>query len=172
MKTNQTLARVPSPRMKGTVKRTWNLPAELAETLELEAKRRRTTVTSVLHGILGRALATKDPLEETLAIEARIAATLDRQGREIERLQRSQQVALALIDGLTKALLLRLDDPPAERLRERRAQAQVTYEKLLKNVGRELKLETGAVGLLESEEAEPSRSAVSSSPRAGNGAHA
>ena len=39
--------------MKGTVKRTWNLPLELAETLDLEAKRRRTTVTSVLHGILG-----------------------------------------------------------------------------------------------------------------------
>jgi hypothetical protein len=158
--------------MKGTVKRTWNLPQELAESLELEAKRRRTTVTSVLHGILGRALATKDPLEETLAIEARIAATLDRQGREIERLQRSQQVALALIDGLTKALLLRLEDPPAERLRERRAQAQVTYEKLLKNVGRELKLETGAVGLLESEDGEAPRSAASPPSCASNGTHA
>jgi hypothetical protein len=158
--------------MKGTVKRTWTLPQELAESLELEAKRRRTTVTSVLHGILSRALATKDPLEETLAIEARIAATLDRQGREIERLQRSQQVALALIDGLTKALLLRLEDPPAERLRERRAQAQVTYERLLKNVGRELKLETGAVGLLGRDDGNPSGSAASPPSRAGNGTHA
>jgi hypothetical protein len=158
--------------MQGTVKRTWNLPADLAEALEREAKRRRTTVTAVLHGILGRALATKDPLEETLAIEARIAATLDRQGREIDRLQRSQQVTLALIDGLTKALLLRLEDPPSERLRERRAQAQLTYEKLLKNVGRELKLESGVVSLVEGEEAAAGRSSVSVADRAGNGTHA
>jgi len=132
----------------GTVKRTWNLPRALAEALEREAARQRTTVTAVLHALLERALETKDPLKETFAIEARVAATLDRQAREIERLQRSQQVTLALLDGLTKALLLRLEDPPAERFRERRAQAQMTYDKLLKAVGRDLKLETGAAALL------------------------
>jgi hypothetical protein len=132
----------------GTVKRTWNLPSALAVALEREAARQRITVTAVLHAILAKALETRDPLEETFAIEARVAATLDRQAREIERLQRSQQVTLALLDGLTKALLLRLEDPPAEQFRERRAQAQLTYDKLLKAVGRELKLESGVAALL------------------------
>ena len=172
MRASQTRSALRSGRMQGTVKRTWNLPVDLAEALTREAKRRRTTVTAVLHGILGRGLATKDPLEETLAIEARIAATLDRQGREIDRLQRSQQVTLALIDGLTKALLLRLEDPPSERLRERRAQAQITYEKLLKNVGRELKLESGVAALVESDETGASGSSVAGADRSGNGAHA
>lgn len=134
----------------GTVKRTWNLPSALAEALEREASRQRTTVTAVLHAILEKALETRDPLEETFAIEARVAATLERQAREIERLQRSQQVTLALLDGLTKALLLRIEDPPAERFKERRAQAQLTYDKLLKAVGRELKLESGAAALMSS----------------------
>ena len=65
MRASQTRSALRSGRMQGTVKRTWNLPLDLAEALEREAKRRRTTVTTVLHGILGRALATKDPLEET-----------------------------------------------------------------------------------------------------------
>jgi len=131
-----------------TVKRTWNLRSALAGALEKEAARQRTTVTAVLHAILEKALETRDPLEETFAIEARVAATLERQAREIERLQRSQQVTLALLDGLTKALLLRLEDPPAETFKERRAQAQLTYDKLLKAVGRELKLESGAATLM------------------------
>jgi hypothetical protein len=150
MRAGHTRAGLPSRRMSGTVKRTWNVPRELSEALEREAARQRSTVTAVLHGILGRALAQRDPLEETRAIEARVAATLERQGRDIERLQRSQQVTLALLDGLTKALLLRLEDPPAERLRERRAQAQLTYERLVRHVGRELRLEGGlAAGLRE-----------------------
>ena len=40
MRTNQTPIRVPSRRMKGTVKRTWNLPLELAETLDANHKER------------------------------------------------------------------------------------------------------------------------------------
>lgn len=143
----------------GTVKRTWNLRSALAEALEKEAVRQRTTVTAVLHAILEKALETRDPLEETFAIEARVAATLERQAREIERLQRSQQVTLALLDGLTKALLLRLEDPPRETFKERRAQAQLTYDKLLKAVGRELKLESGAAALMSSGGEAPAGSA-------------
>lgn len=66
------------------------------------------------------------------AAEERIAATLERLGREIRRIGTAQQAQLALTDALSRVILLCLPEPPAAVRAGAEADARRRHDTLLR----------------------------------------
>ena len=77
--------------------------------------------------------------EDLSQAEARIAATLERQGRELRRLATALHAHFALTDALAKVILLRLPEPPSDAYEQAKARAKVRYERFLKSVAISMK---------------------------------
>lgn len=67
------------------------------------------------------------------AAEERIAASLDRLGREIRSVTLAQQALFAFVDSLVKTLLTCIAEPPSDA--HDQAQGKFRYDRFLKSVG-------------------------------------
>jgi hypothetical protein len=71
-------------------------------------------------------------------MEQRIAASLDRLGREFRRVQTAQQAEYALLDSFVRLFLMCVPEPAGEALSPARARAAARYSNFLKNVARNM----------------------------------
>ncbi len=78
------------------------------------------------------------------AAEERIAASLDRVGREIRGVRLGQQALFAFVDSLTKTLLTCLAEPPREVYEQAVARGKLRYDRFLKSVGSAMVGDSGA----------------------------
>ena len=69
------------------------------------------------------------------AAEERIAASLDRVGREIRGVKLGQQALFAFMDSLVKTLLTCLAEPPRDVYDQALARGKLRYDRFLKSVG-------------------------------------
>ena len=69
------------------------------------------------------------------AAEERIAASLDRVGREIRSVKLGQQALFAFMDSLVKTLLTCLAEPPRDVYDQAVARGKLRYDRFLKSVG-------------------------------------
>jgi Arc/MetJ-type ribon-helix-helix transcriptional regulator len=69
------------------------------------------------------------------AAEERIAASLDRVGREIRSVKLGQQALFAFMDSLVKTLLTCLAEPPRDVYDQAVARGKLRYDRSLKSVG-------------------------------------
>jgi Arc/MetJ-type ribon-helix-helix transcriptional regulator len=69
------------------------------------------------------------------AAEERIAATLDRLGREIRAVRLGQQALFAFVDSLVKTLLTCVAEPPRDAYDQAVARGKARYDRFLKSVG-------------------------------------
>ena len=69
------------------------------------------------------------------AAEERIAATLDRLGREIRAVKLGQQALFAFVDSLVKTLLTCVAEPPRDAYDQAVARGKARYDRFLKSVG-------------------------------------
>lgn len=72
---------------------------------------------------------------EVEASEERIAASLDRLGREIRSMKPAQQALFAFVDSLVKTLLTCVPEPPTDARDQAVAQGKFRYDRFLKSVG-------------------------------------
>ncbi len=66
--------------------------------------------------------------------EQRVAASLDRLGKQFRRLGNAQQAQFALTDALARLFLICVPEPPKDVLELAKAKAKGRYEKLLRGV--------------------------------------
>jgi Arc/MetJ-type ribon-helix-helix transcriptional regulator len=71
---------------------------------------------------------------EVEASEERIAASLDRLGREIRSVKLAQQALFAFVDSLVKTLLTCIAEPPSDARDQAVAQGKFRYDRFLKSV--------------------------------------
>ena len=71
-------------------------------------------------------------------LEQRLAATLERIGRDIFRVQRAQQAHFAVTDTLIKTLLTCLPEPPADVMAQAVARAKERYRRFVKSAGQNM----------------------------------
>src|SRR6266700_3102863 len=69
------------------------------------------------------------------AAEDRIAASLDRLGRELRSVKLAQQALFAFVDSLVKTLLTCVAEPPRDAYDQAVARGKVRYDRFLKSVG-------------------------------------
>jgi hypothetical protein len=93
----------------------------------------RATIHSALNG--------RNPL---VAAEEKTAAALERIRHDIQRLERSQQAAFALIDALVKTVLTCLPEPPTDVRRQAVVVAKERYEALLRTAANGIRGESRA----------------------------
>ncbi len=77
--------------------------------------------------------------EDLSQAEARIAASLERHGREIRRLATALHAHFALTDALAKVILLCVPEPPSDVYDQAKARAKARYERFLKSVAFSMK---------------------------------
>lgn len=71
-------------------------------------------------------------------VEERIAATLNRQAKELRSVHTAQLATFAYVDALTKVLLTCIAEPPNEMLDQAKARAKRRYEKFLISVAQNM----------------------------------
>ena len=71
-------------------------------------------------------------------VEERIAATLNRQAKELRSVHTAQLATFAYVDALTKILLTCIAEPPNEVLDQAKARAKRRYEKFLISVAQNM----------------------------------
>jgi len=71
-------------------------------------------------------------------LEQRLAATLERIGRDLFRVQRAQQAHFAVTDTLIKTLLTCLPEPPADVMAQAVARAKERYRRFVKSAGQNM----------------------------------
>jgi hypothetical protein len=72
--------------------------------------------------------------EASQELEARMAATLERFGSELQKLYTAQQAQFALLDALAKVILTCVPEPPKESVDHARSHAMLRYDKFIKTV--------------------------------------
>src|SRR5215475_1142049 len=109
--------------------RTVRLPDQLAARISETSKKQRYPTPSAF---------IRDAIEEKLEgrngndSEDRIAATLERLGQELRRLETALQTQFALLDALCRVVLLCIPEPPPEMHAQALANAKERHQKLLK----------------------------------------
>lgn len=71
-------------------------------------------------------------------LEQRLAATLDRIGQDLFRVQRAQQAHFAVTDTLIKTLLTCLPEPSPEVMAQAVARAKERYRRFVKSAGQNM----------------------------------
>jgi len=71
-------------------------------------------------------------------LEQRLAATLDRIGRDLFRVQRAQQAHFAVTDTLIKTLLTCLPEPSPDVIAQAVARAKERYRRFVKSAGQNM----------------------------------
>jgi len=89
--------------------------------------------SAFIRAAIQRELAGRE--SEVEAAEDRIAASLDRLGREIRSIKLAQQALFAFVDSLVKTLLTCIAEPPSDTREQAVAQGKFRYDRFLKSVG-------------------------------------
>lgn len=89
--------------------------------------------STFIRAAIQRELAGRE--SEVEASEERIAASLDRLGREIRNVKLAQQALFAFVDSLVKTLLTCIAEPPSDARDQAVAQGKFRYDRFLKSVG-------------------------------------
>jgi Arc/MetJ-type ribon-helix-helix transcriptional regulator len=89
--------------------------------------------SAFIRAAIQRELAGRE--NEMDAAEERIAASLDRLGREIRSVKLAQQALFAFVDSLVKTLLTCIAEPPSDARDQAVAQGKFRYDRFLKSVG-------------------------------------
>lgn len=89
--------------------------------------------SAFIRAAIQRELAGRE--SEMEAAEERIAASLDRLGREIRSVKLAQQALFAFVDSLVKTLLTCIAEPPSDAHDQAVAQGKFRYDRFLKSVG-------------------------------------
>ncbi len=86
--------------------------------------------------------------------EQRVAASLDRLGKQLRRLGNAQQAQFALTDALARLFLICVPEPPKDVFELSKAKAKGRYEKLLRGVAENMTGEARATlsGLVDRDE--------------------
>ena len=109
--------------------RNLRLPDPLAARIaELSKKQRYATPSAFIRSAIEEKLDGRNGQEA----EDRIAATLERLGRELRRLETALQAQFALLDALCRVVLLCVPEPPPEVHAQALANAKERHRKLLK----------------------------------------
>jgi hypothetical protein len=78
-------------------------------------------------------------------VETRIAATLNRQAKDLHSVHTAQLATFAYVDALTKVLLISIAEPPNEMIDQAKARAKRRYEKFLVSVAQNMASDAKAV---------------------------
>ena len=89
--------------------------------------------SAFIRAAIQRELAGRE--SEAEASEDRIAASLDRLGREIRSIKLAQQALFAFVDSLVKTLLTCIAEPPTDAHDQAVAQGKFRYDRFLRSVG-------------------------------------
>jgi Arc/MetJ-type ribon-helix-helix transcriptional regulator len=89
--------------------------------------------SAFIRAAIPRELAGRE--SEVEAAEDRIAASLDRLGREIRSIKLAQQALFAFVDSLVKTLLTCIAEPPTDAHDQAIAKGKFRYDRFLKSVG-------------------------------------
>jgi Arc/MetJ-type ribon-helix-helix transcriptional regulator len=89
--------------------------------------------SAFIRAAIQRELAGRE--SELEAAEDRIAASLDRLGREIRSIKLAQQALFAFVDSLVETLLKCIAEPPTDARDQAVAQGKFRYDRFLKSVG-------------------------------------
>jgi Arc/MetJ-type ribon-helix-helix transcriptional regulator len=89
--------------------------------------------SAFIRAAIQRELAGRE--SEVEAAEDRIAASLDRLGREIRSIKLAQQALFAFVDSLVKTLLTCIAEPPTDAHDQAVAKGKFRYDRFLKSVG-------------------------------------
>ena len=109
--------------------RNLRLPDPLATRIaELSKKQRYATPSAFIRSAIEEKLDGRNGQEA----EDRIAATLERLGQELRRLETALQAQFALLDALCRVVLLCVPEPPPEVHAQALANAKERHRKLLK----------------------------------------
>ena len=112
---------------------TLRLPDELAQDVEKTAKERGfANPRAFIRDAIRKELRTRP--EAADALEARIAATIERLTREVRKLASTQQAQFALTDALAKAFFVCVPEPPTNVIDQARNRAMARYDKFFKSV--------------------------------------
>jgi Arc/MetJ-type ribon-helix-helix transcriptional regulator len=111
---------------------TVRMPDELAEQVLQAAQMRgfsspRAFVRDALRKELNRGGPNND-------VEVRVAASVDRLSRELQKLGTAQQAQFALTDALAKVFLMCVPEPPTEAADQARSRAMLRYDKFIRSV--------------------------------------
>ena len=121
-------------RKPKTIARGLRYDAELNNRIEAAAKKGGLSCGSAfIRGAIERELAGRE--SDVDAAEERIAASLDRMGREIRNLRLGQQALFAFVDVLAKTLLTCVPEPPRDVYDQAVARGKARYDRFLKSVG-------------------------------------
>lgn len=112
---------------------TIRLPDELAEQIRQAANQRGfSSPRAFVRDATRKELQVRG--ESADQLEARIAASLDRLGSELQKVATAQQAQFALTDALAKVILTCMPEPPKDAADQARSRAMLRYEKFIKNV--------------------------------------
>jgi Arc/MetJ-type ribon-helix-helix transcriptional regulator len=112
---------------------TLRLPDELAQQIRQASEQRGfSSPRAFIRDAIRKELQVRGEAGEQL--EARIAASLDRLGSEIQKLGTAHQAQFALTDALAKVILMCLPEPPKDVADHARSRAMLRYDKFIKSV--------------------------------------
>jgi hypothetical protein len=121
-------------RKQKTVARGLRYDADLNNRIEAAAKKGGFSCGSAfIRAAIERELAGRE--SDVDAAEERIAASLDRMGREVRNLRLGQQALFAFVDVLAKTLLTCVPEPPRDVYDQAVARGKARYDRFLKSVG-------------------------------------
>jgi hypothetical protein len=121
-------------RKQKTVARGLRYDADLNNRIEAAAKKGGFSCGSAfIPAAIERELAGRE--SDVDAAEERIAASLDRMGREVRNLRLGQQALFAFVDVLAKTLLTCVPEPPRDVYDQAVARGKARYDRFLKSVG-------------------------------------
>ena len=114
--------------------RATRLEPELDRRIEIATKQGGfSNLSAFIRAAIERELAGRESGVD--AAEERIAASLDRVGREIRSVKLGQQALFAFMDSLVKTLLTCLAEPPRDVYDQAVARGKLRYDRFLKSVG-------------------------------------
>ena len=119
---------------------TVRLPDEMAEQIRQTAQTRGfSSPRAFIRDAIRKEL--RSQASDTLEVEARIGASLDRFASELRKVTTAQQAQFALTDALAKVFLVCVPEPPHDVIGHARSRALARYDKFLKSVAQSM---TGA----------------------------
>jgi Arc/MetJ-type ribon-helix-helix transcriptional regulator len=111
---------------------TVRMPDELAEqVLQAAQTRGFSSPRAFVRDALRKELNRGGPNDD---VEVRVAASVDRLSRELQKLGTAQQAQFALTDALAKVFLMCVPEPPSEAAEQARSRAMLRYDKFIRSV--------------------------------------
>ena len=111
---------------------TVRLPEDLAQQVTEAAEARGfSSPRAFIREALRKELHVRGSQDE---LETRLAASLDRLSRELQKVGTAQQALFAVTDALAKVFLMCVPEPPSDAAEHARRRAMLRYDKFIKSV--------------------------------------